>query len=162
MLRRAAPSCCGVAPLGHPNYSWSNWGNATAASIQTQWGNATARRWLLRRWDCVPSLSQRCRYTCSSRVSAETQQLLTLVLPVAVGGLGCERPGTHPMCAPPTGRKSPGGDSRRGSGAVEGRLARRGEVRTHPSPRRCRGELRGPSAVLAECDASAASRRCGV
>ncbi len=44
MLHRAAPSCCGITPLGHPNRSRSSWGNVTAASIQTPWGDVTARR----------------------------------------------------------------------------------------------------------------------
>ncbi len=52
--------CIGLH-LHCPNCSQSGWGDATAASVQTQWGDATARRaarrWLLRRWECVPSLS---------------------------------------------------------------------------------------------------------
>ena len=41
--------------LCRPNRSQSGWGNATAAPMYTQYDGA-ARRWLLRRWECVPSL----------------------------------------------------------------------------------------------------------
>ncbi len=59
MLRRAAPSCCAVAPLGCPNRSWS--GGVTQQQPPYKPNGVTpqhdgAARWLLRRWECVPSL----------------------------------------------------------------------------------------------------------